>query len=248
MTAILMTLLALLVLQDPGTVDGVVINAATKAPVPGALVLLARTDGPLTGAVVVSTNDRGHFTFPKVPPGTYRLRAEHDDFMRSELSPPVTVEAGGAARNLTISVIPTAVISGIVLDESGVPAGKVNVRALTTRVVAEARTNDLGEYRLFGLEPGTYVISAERYPGPSIQGGRVNTPTPPCPDCRGEGTMMMPLTGLLATGAFIDPRALTGLAYPPVFFPGTTDRSAATPVTVGPGARVEGIDLRLIVR
>jgi hypothetical protein len=52
----------------------------------------------------------------------------------------------------------------------------------------------------------------------------------------------------LATGAFIDPRALTGQVYPPVFFPGTTDRSAAGPVTVAAGARVEGIDLRLIVR
>jgi len=247
-TAIVLVFLALLLHQDSGAVDGVVINAATKTPVPGALVMLARADGPLSGAVVVSTNDRGRFTFSKVPSGTYRLRAEHDDYLRSELSPPVAVDAGGAARDLTLTMTPTAVISGIVLDEFGAPAGKIHVRALATRVAAEARTNDLGEYRLFGLEPGTYVISAERYQGPSIEGARLNTPTPPCPDCRGEGTMSMPLPGLLSTGAFIDPRALTGQIYPPVFFPGTTDRSAASPVKVGPGARVEGIDLRLIVR
>jgi hypothetical protein len=247
-TAIVMALLALLLRQDPGTVDGVVINAATKTPVSGALVLLARTEGPLSGAVVVSTNDRGRFTFSNVLPGTYRLRAEHDDYMRSELSPAVAVEAGGAARNLTISVTPTAVISGIVMDEFGAPAGKIYVRAHTTRVVAEVRTNDLGEYRLFGLEPGAYVISAERYQGPTIQGARLATPTPPCPDCMGEGTMSMSLTSLLATGAFIDPRALIGQTYPPVFFPGTTDRAAAEPVKVAAGARLEGIDLRLIVR
>ena len=93
MTAIVLALLALILHQDPGTVDGVVINAATKMPVSGALVMLARTDGPLSGAVVVSTNDRGRFTFSKVPPGTYRLRAEHDDYIRSELSPPVAVDA-----------------------------------------------------------------------------------------------------------------------------------------------------------
>jgi hypothetical protein len=248
MTAIAMALLALLVLQDPGTVDGVVINAATKSPVSGALVLLARTDGPLASAVVVSTNDRGRFTFSKVPPGTYRLRAEHDDYMRSEVSPAVTIEPGAAARNLTIAVTPTAVISGIVLDEFGAPMGKVYVRAFTTHVVAEVRTNDLGEYRLFGLEPGTYVVGAERYKGPTIEGGRVNTPTPPCPDCMGEGTMMMALTGLLASGAFIDPRALTGQTYLPVFYPGTTDRGSAEPIKVAAGARIEGIDLRLIVR
>ena len=60
--------------------------------------------------------------------------------------------------------------------------------------------------------------------------------------------MSMSLPGLLATGAFIDPRALTGPAYPQVFFPGTTDRSAAGPVKVAAGARVEGIDLQLIAR
>jgi hypothetical protein len=243
-----MALLAMILQQNPATVEGVVINAATKTPVAGALVLLARADGPVIGAAVVSTNERGRFTFSNVAPGSYRLRAEHDDYIRSELSPPVAVEAGGGVRNMSITVTPTAVISGLVTDEFGAPARKVYVRAFTTRAVAEARTNDLGEYRLFGLEPGAYIISAERYPGPSIQAGRVNTPTPPCPDCRGEGTMMMSLTGLLAAGAFIDPRALTGQVYPPVFFPGTTDRSAAAPVKVAPGARVEGIDLRLIVR
>jgi hypothetical protein len=247
-TAIVMTLLALLWRQNPGTVDGVVINTATKTPVSGALVILARTEGPLSGAVVVSTNDRGRFTFSNVPPGTYRLRAEHDDYSRGELSPPVTLDAGGAARNLPLTLTPTAVISGLVLDEFGAPAGKIYVRALTTRVVAEVRTNDLGEYRLFGLEPGAYVISAERYQGPTIQGARLATPTPPCPDCMGEGTMSMSLTSLLSTGAFIDPRALTGQTYPPVFFPGTTDRSEAGQVKVAAGARVEGIDLRLVVR
>ena len=60
--------------------------------------------------------------------------------------------------------------------------------------------------------------------------------------------MMMPLPGLLATGAFIDPRALTGQVDPTVFYPGTTDRSAAGAVKGAAGARVEGIDMRLIVR
>ena len=126
--------------------------------------------------------------------------------------------------------------------------GKVYVRALATRVAAEARTNDLGEYRLFGLEPGTYVISAERYQGPSIQGARLNTPTPPCPDCRGEGTMSMPLP------ACCRPAPSSILARSPArstlrsSSPARTDRSAASPVKVTPGARVEGIDLSLVVR
>jgi hypothetical protein len=247
-TAIVLLLIGLLAGQAPGAVTGVVTDEATKAPVAGANVVLAPAEGPVAGAAVTTTDDRGRFAFAKVQPGTYRLLAGRDDYLRGESSPPIPVAAGESVRNLAVTLTPTAVISGRVTDDYGEPAGKIYVRALTTRVVAEARTNDLGEYRLFGLAPGTYVVSAERYQAPSIQGTFLVTPTPPCPGCMGEGAGRQGLTSLLTNGAFIDPRALTGQTYPPVFFPGTTDRSAAGQVTVKAGAQVDAIDLRLVVR
>ncbi len=120
-------------------------------------------------------------------------------------------------------------------------------------------TNDLGEFRLFDLAPGTYAVSAEQYPGPSIgtvelPSGRAGltglqyiVPTPPCADCRGEGRGMRALSGLLAAGDFIDPGALTKLTYPRVYFPGTVDAAQAKGVILRPGSRVDGIDLRLVV-
>lgn len=248
MTASVLLMIGLLAAQAPSAMTGVVTDEATKAPIAGATVVLAPAEGPVAGATVTTTDDRGRFAFAKVQPGTYRLLAGRDDYLRGTPSAPVVVTAGESVRNLAMTLTPTAVISGRVLDEYGEPAEKIYVRALTTRVVAEARTNDLGEYRLFGLAPGTYVVSAERYIGPSIQGTFLVTPTPPCPGCMGEGAGRQGLASLLTTGAFIDPRALTGQAYPPVFFPGTTDRSAAGPVTVKAGAQVDAIDLRLIVR
>ena len=74
------------------------------------------------------------------------------------------------------------------------------------------------------------------------------TPTPPCPDCPGEGVGSIGLANILSTGGFIDPRALTGQTYPAVFFPGTTDRAEAGSVKVTAGAQVDGIDMRLVVR
>jgi hypothetical protein len=58
---------------------------------------------------------------------------------------------------------------------------------------------------------------------------------------------MQILTGLLKNGGFVDPLALTGRTYPPVFYPGTIDRSAAQPVVVSAGALLSGIDLQLVV-
>jgi hypothetical protein len=248
MTPIVLPLLAFLLSQAPGSVTGVVTNVDTKSPVAGARVLLVKTDSRLADAVLTTADDRGRFVFTNIQTGSYRLLAEHDDYLRGQLSEPLSVAAGEPVPAVTLTLIRTAVISGRVTDEFGEPTGKVYVRALTTRVVAEVRTNDLGEYRLFGLEPGTYLISAERYKAPTIEGAWLMTPTAPCPDCMGEGSGRMGLANTLTTGGFIDPRALTKEIYPAVFYPGTTERNEARPVKIEAGAHLDSIDVRLVVR
>src|SRR5204863_188047 len=65
--------------------------------------------------------------------------------------------------------MPAGTISGRVFDRDGEPLANVTVEALKysyqegQRVlngVQTARTNDLGEYRLFWLQPGQYFVSA----------------------------------------------------------------------------------------
>jgi hypothetical protein len=226
--------------------QGVVVDAASRQPVPGAAVLLMRPES-LIGAQVVSTDIRGRFAFARVAPGGYRLRGERDGYLRSDLTPLLNLGGQAPPAEVTLTLTPTAVISGRVTDQFGEPISRVAVRAWTTRMAAEAQTNDLGEYRLYGLAPGVYTISAARYPGPAIRGDALQTPTPPCPDCPGEGLSRVPLSGILPAGGFIDPRALTNESYPEVYYPNTTDHGAATPIKAGPGARIEAIDLRLIV-
>jgi hypothetical protein len=101
---------------------------------------------------------------------------------------------------------------------------------------------------LFGLAPGAYTISAERYLAPRIDGAFYVGPTPPCPDCPGEGEFRQQTAALFKTGAYIDPRVVAGRAYPIVYFPAATDRSGATGVNARSGAVTGGIDLRLIVK
>jgi hypothetical protein len=253
--------------QTPHTVPHTVIDAKTQAPVAFARVLFARTDAPLTQSIVIAADARGAFKTDAVPPGTYRVFAEHDDYMRGARAEPLSIRAGEVVPAMSIAITPTAVIAGRITSENGEAAVKVYVRAYrmtpagpSADVSAEARTNDLGEYRLFGLEPGAYVVSAQPYAAPSIgtvemPGGRGGpaglqyiVPTPPCPDCRGEGRGMQAIAQLTGAGGFIHPFALTGQTYPRVYFPGTTEPAQAKPVMVDAGARLDSIDLRLVLK
>ena len=80
----------------------------------------------------------------------------------------LTLRSGQVVKDLLFRLIPAAVISGRIMDEDAEPLPGVNVSALRevydqgkrelgTRAVAE--TNDLGEYRLYGLAPGRYFVS-----------------------------------------------------------------------------------------
>jgi 5-hydroxyisourate hydrolase-like protein (transthyretin family) len=246
---VLLWMFAFVMTQASGSVSGQVTDAATKTPVSEARVLLARTDGPLGESIATRTNEQGRFSLANVPAGTYRIFAVDPDYVRKEHASSIVVTPGKPVVNIAIAMTRTAVIAGRVTNEHGDAAPNVFVRAWTqTGQVAETKTNDLGEYRLFGLEPGTYTISAERYLPPRIDGTFYLGPTPPCPDCMGEGEFRQQVTALLKTGAYVDPRVILGRSYPMVYFPAATERASAAPVNARSGVVTTGIDLRLVVK
>jgi hypothetical protein len=72
-------------------------------------------------------------------------------------------------RNVVLQLTPGSVVTGRVLDPEGDPAPDVPVQALQfhdvlgkrqLQMVAMSKTNDLGEYRLYGLSRGKYFIGA----------------------------------------------------------------------------------------
>lgn len=226
------------------SVSGLVVDALTRSPIGGARVLLARTDAPLAQSLVAETGDDGRFEMRNVPPGKYRWFVDGPGYARREVSPDTNVKT-----RTPIELTPFAVIAGRVLTERGDPAPRIFVRAWSGgKVVAESQTNDLGEYRLFDLPAGSYTVSAERYQGPRVDGTFMVIPTPPCPDCPGEGSGRQSLAQLTTQGAFIDPRVIASRTYPPVYFPAALDRSGASPIDVTPGQIVGGIEMRLILK
>ena len=225
------------------SVEGTVVRVDTNQPVARASILLTKVDGGLRDSIVVTTDGRGRFAARGVPAGTYRIFATHDDFVRAEAMP-IVVGPSQAVRDVTLRMTPTGAISGRALDEYGDPVARVFVRAVLMDAVYEGQTNDLGEYRLFGLPPGRYVISAAPYTAPRLDGGTYIRPTPPGPYSRGEGQFMIQLPQLLKTGEFIHPMALARQVYARVYYPGVMDPADATPLEVKPGATLSGIDFR----
>jgi hypothetical protein len=92
---------------------------------------------------------------------------------------------------------------------------------------------------LFGLSPGNYFLSATPVPSPYIQGGTLTIPS-------GNGFSNSSLQNTLATGNWIDPRALDASTDLTVYLPGTTDAAAATAIDLRPGTNFRAPDLRTV--
>ena len=255
MKYLVLLLAAFLQLQE-SAIDGTILRAGSNEPIPHARVLLTKVDGSLRDSRVAEADDRGRFAFRGLAAGTYRISAQHDAFIRADASG-VIVAQGQAVRGVTLRMTPTGVITGTVIDEYGDPAADVYVRASLKDLSVETTTNDLGEYRLFGLPPGTYTVSAAPYLTPFIEKestasdgtptGRVVTPTRSSPYSPGEGRGMMPLAPALRAGNFIPFMALRGESYATVYYPGTTDRAAAGTIDVPAGAVLGGINFTIAV-
>jgi protocatechuate 3,4-dioxygenase beta subunit len=167
------------------SVDGLVVNAATGEPVRKVKVSLwiinpaggGRGPQDPPKPVATTTDAQGHFAFVNLDPGAYYLIAERDGFMTSRANPnqragPVqnlTLLAGDHKRDIAIKLIPLAALAGRILDEDGDPIQQIRVSAMVYTYTSKGRqlserrnatTDDLGDYRIFNLEPGKYFLKA----------------------------------------------------------------------------------------
>src|ERR1035441_9581569 len=168
--------------DDSCAISGQVSNAATGEPVLRALVSLRRVDmSPGVTTIQVShtaaTDAAGQFAMAGIAPGKYRLAAERNGFIVTQYGSrgpgkagtPLTLEAGQKSSDLALRLTPHGVIAGRVLDEEGDPVSGVDVQVMRLQYMQGRKqmaragggsTNDLGEYRAFGLAPGRYYVSA----------------------------------------------------------------------------------------
>jgi hypothetical protein len=160
-----------------GVIAGTLTSADLGRPVRRAQVKISMASPRLIRTVTTDAN--GAFVFTNVPAGEYTLSASRPGYLETVFGArrpgagmagtPIRLAAGEKRDQLALRIPRGGVISGVITDEFGDPALGVMVRAMRftfrngARIASAAGnvlTSDLGEYRIPGLMPGDYVVSA----------------------------------------------------------------------------------------
>jgi hypothetical protein len=176
------------------SIAGAVRSAAGDVPLARARII-ASSPSLAQPRVTLSGAD-GRYAIAALPAGTYTLTAVRTGYAtqtfgerRGTASAGVTVTDGQAVAGIDFALIRGGAIAGRILDEDGTPLAGAVVEALVSRSdsgrrtlspAASARTDDRGEFRVFGLPPGQYYVSASdpAFSDVSTESGAVKyTPT-----------------------------------------------------------------------
>jgi len=171
----------------------IVSDESTPQPLKRAQVLAISAEAQFTKTAY--TNEAGRFSLTGLPAGRYTLTANKAPYLRvaygakrwDRPGTPITLKDGMQMNDVTLRLPRGAVLGGVIMDENGQPAFGVNVRVLQARLqngertftpvgVANAMgesTDDRGQYRIYGLPPGDYVVVAS----PRVFAGEVRAMT-----------------------------------------------------------------------
>ena len=217
------------------SISGTVFQGGTQAPLKNVEVAIvhnvaensaADDDSASTPELTTKTDDKGHYEFSKLAAGPYYVRASRAGLVLKshhwQEGVFINLEAG-KSQTLDLTMMPTAVIAGQVLNEDGEPMQHVSVAAMRygytvmgrhLAQAATASTDDKGQFRLFGLQPGSYLIVASPSEG-AFAGGDAMV--------------------IAETPDSAPPSKKNQTVYTTVYYPNETSPQRATPVLVKPG-------------
>ena len=180
--------------ETTGRIRGRVVAGDTGKPLAGAIVTLVdtRASNPTERqGRWIRTDAEGRWEAPDLSPAVYSLSVSKAGYLKIEYGQKRPFErgktlklaAGQVLDRIDVALPRAGAITGRVFDEFGDPAEAVFVRALRQRYVdgrreltplAEALevltngggdiTDDLGQFRIHGLTPGEYYVSASFNP------------------------------------------------------------------------------------
>jgi hypothetical protein len=168
--------------------------AASGGPVRRAQVRAMSMEG--RGGGVTSTDAEGRYEIKDLPAGRFNLTATKGGFVQAsfgqrrpgEPGTPIDLGDGQTADKVNFVLARGGVISGRVVDDGGEAVSGTMVAAVryqfvsgTRRLVpgggegSTDRTDDQGSFRLFGLPPGDYYVSANNRNNMMMMAGVNNT-------------------------------------------------------------------------
>ncbi len=154
-------------------IGGRVVDAITGRAISRARV---RLSGPGAHQGANLTGDDGSFEFTALPQGPYSLTVEKSSYSAARypdqsrsvraMSKPFEVRDGQRVDDLSIAMFRSGAIAGRVLDAHGDPLENVGISVMFVprggrpQQRGGGQTNDLGEFRVWRLEPGRYIVRA----------------------------------------------------------------------------------------
>jgi hypothetical protein len=219
--------------QTPrGHLSGRVLAADTGRPLKRARVQATAPELPRGRATL--TDDGGAFELSDLPAGRYTVTASKAGFISLsygqrrplQTGTPLQLADGQNLKGVDFSLPRGGAIAGRIADEEGEPMPGITVRVLREQYdqgrrrlvpAGTGQTDDRGQYRVWGLMPGTYYVSATAREfgmggarGGSPPGGRFGAPTDASPTDSPDS-----------------------VAYAPTYFPGIGSVEDATPIVLG---------------
>jgi hypothetical protein len=209
-------------------IRGRVLSADTGTPLRRAQVRVSAAELRINRSA--NTDAEGRYELSELPAGRYNIFVTRNGFVSLQFGQrrpfesgrPLDVGNAQIVEKIDFALPRGGVIAGRVTDELGEPLAGVRMQAMRYQYLPSGQrqltpvggvgmpfglmTNDLGEFRLYSLMPGTYVVSAAPMDmgGMAVQGGSVSA----------------------STGAPNDGHGIT-------YYPGTINVDEAQSITVG---------------
>lgn len=153
-----------------GPISGSVVNESGQ-PFAGVQVFVRQLNSSNPGRATM-TDSEGHFHVNGLSAALYVVSASAPGYVQPQSDPNEPAPQYRIGENVRLELIRGGVITGSVTNAAGEPLIAVSVRAWMVRdakgraakmpytFFLEQSTDDRGIYRIYGLRPGTYVVSA----------------------------------------------------------------------------------------
>ncbi|MSO56675.1 MAG: carboxypeptidase regulatory-like domain-containing protein [Acidobacteria bacterium] len=176
-------------------ITGRVFSAETGTPIRRAQIRITSRDARINRNAM--TDSDGRFEILALPASRYRLYVnkagyvalEYGQARPFEAGKPLDIAAGESLDKIDFSLPRGSVITGRITDEFGDPVADVQVQAMRYQFANGERqlmnagrvstTDDLGQFRIFGLMPGDYVVRAALRTNPNAAVAASNTAEAP---------------------------------------------------------------------
>jgi uncharacterized protein (DUF2141 family) len=228
------------------SITGQVVALDTGRPIKRVRVSLSAPELPDGRSAI--TDDQGRFSFQNLPAGRYSISASKAGFISTNYGArrpnrpgqPLPLANGERARGIDLMLPRGSVVTGHVFDEDGEPMVGAQVRVMRFQYVqgekrlvpaGSGTSDDRGEFRVYGLQPGTYYVAAT-----SMQTGMVTAMVQ-------AGDVV--LYNAQFDGANPGGSQASGTGFAPTYYPGVTSVADALPITVGLQAEAGNIDFIL---